>query len=144
MTDIGKPLAELIAEMRAGLEGVTPGPWTTEPMDMRDQTIDRPYVVGPSEIVVGNDGICEPDKLNDRSFVEDAANMRHIARCSPDNIARLLDAANSYPLLVEALTKAAIALDVPSHKRDDTEFLRATVTIAGSIIRRALAQDTRS
>ncbi|TPM89826.1 FliJ family protein [Mesorhizobium sp. B2-1-3A] len=83
---------DLIERLRAGLVGVTPGPWSAVQMDMINKDLDRPCVVGPSDIVVGNDGICEPDRYNDRMFTEDAANMRHIANCSPDNIRTLLDA----------------------------------------------------
>lgn len=84
--------AELVERLRAGLEGTAPGPWIAEQLSsVRDKTIDRLYVAGPSEVVCGNDGICEPAGYNDRTFAEDAANMRHIANCSPDNIRILLD-----------------------------------------------------
>lgn len=88
--------AELVERLRAGLEGVTRGPWIAEQLSsVRDKTTDRLYVAGPSEVVCGNDGICEPAGCNDRTFTEDAANMRHIANCSPDNICTLLDTIES-------------------------------------------------
>lgn len=82
-------IEQIERELREGLEGVTPGPWHAVQM-YQDRTEDRPFVVGPSDVVVGTDGICEPDRMNYRSFVEDAANMRHIARCDPDTIRALL------------------------------------------------------
>lgn len=66
-----------------GLENVTRGPWV--PVEYRT-TPSILRVDGPSDIVVGNDGICQPERMNDRTFVEDAANMRHIARCDPDTM----------------------------------------------------------
>jgi len=76
-----------LAEWEKAAEGVTPGPWLTELMEMsRTASVQRLYVVGPSEIVHPHDGVCEPDRYNDRAFKEDDANMRWIARCSPDNV----------------------------------------------------------
>ena len=69
------------------MEGVTPGPWQT----VQTRTdIQRLTVAGPSETVCGLDGICEPDRMNDRLFAEDAANMRYIAACSPDRMREVL------------------------------------------------------
>jgi hypothetical protein len=97
---------KLIAELRAGLDGVTPGPWHAVQMATNKPDIDRPFVVGPGEVVVGTDGICEPARSNDRSFPEDAANMRHISRCSPDNIRALLDRIASLEAALAPFAKA--------------------------------------
>lgn len=91
-------------EWRKAMEGVTPGPWSTE--QMQGLRVQRLYVVGPSEIVHPHDGICEPARLNDRSFKEDDANMRFIARCSPENIEVLLSAITSQSALLEAFLSA--------------------------------------
>jgi hypothetical protein len=58
----------------------TPGPWQVERDRQHAQVF---HVVGPSEIVMGLDGICSPHRLNDRTFNEDEANMRLIA-AAPD------------------------------------------------------------
>lgn len=70
-----------LEEILENLGGVTKGPWS-----IMEQSKTPPIlsVHGPSEIVCGTDGICEAERYNDRPFVEDAANMRHISRCSPD------------------------------------------------------------
>lgn len=98
----------LVEEWRKAMEGVTPGPWHTEPMETsQTDSLDRLYVAGPSEIVHPHDGVCEPERFNDRSFKEDAANMRFIARCSPDNIGSLLAALTAQSSLLDELLSAA-------------------------------------
>lgn len=76
-----------MAAIVAGLDGVTPGPWSIKPDHQHPEDVH--HVVGPSKIVVGLDGICSPHRMSDRTFREDMANMAHIARCSPDNIRTL-------------------------------------------------------
>lgn len=109
------PIEALEARLRDAMEGVTPGPWKMQLIPSRASAA-RYNVVGPSEIVLPHDGICEPDRLNDRSFAEDEANMRFIALCSPDNIAALLDALASQDATIrqmrEALEKNASLLEV--------------------------------
>lgn len=104
---------DLIARLREGLKSVTPGPWSAEQID--GFKVDRPYVVGPSDVVVGNDGICDPSDMNDRSFIEDAANMRHIARCSPDNIRLLLDTIASLKEERDRLAERVAAMEIASN-----------------------------
>lgn len=92
-----------IAELRAGLEHCTPGPWvleieTSEHVDESDE--DRQpevYVCSPATVcdytVVATMGRAEAIRHDRKS--RDAA---HITRCSPDKIAALLarlDAAES-------------------------------------------------
>jgi len=117
-----------IEAIEKAMEGVTPGPWQT----VQTRTdIQRLTVAGPSEIVCGLDGICEPDRMNDRLFAEDAANMRYIAACNPVAISELLALARQAEALQrenadlqEALMPfAAIAdqlpirsVEVPEHK----------------------------
>lgn len=59
----------------------TPGPWAVEPHYLRPETVLQ--VVGPSKVVEGLDGICEPHRNSDRTFAEDRANMQMIA-AAPD------------------------------------------------------------
>ncbi|RWE46805.1 MAG: hypothetical protein EOS79_11485 [Mesorhizobium sp.] len=124
MPDIEK----IEAELRAGLEGVTPGPWHAVQMATNKPDIDRPFVVGPSEVVVGTDGICEPARFNDRLFPEDAANMRHIARCDPDTIRLLLDELSrlrgAEKRYREALERASVAAYSEPHYLGSEGFER--------------------
>lgn len=82
MTDLTK----LRAEMRAGLEGVTPGPWCydnymAKPGDMPERWfgIYEMFEDDPPILTTTNEGNAETI-------------AKHIARCSPDNIRALLDA----------------------------------------------------
>lgn len=73
-----------IAELRAGLEGVTPGPWT-----ISASNVGRTDAVG---ITASDDEWVVADVWSDVPEMEKAAaaNAAHIARCSPDKIAALL------------------------------------------------------
>lgn len=76
---------DVVRELRELAEKATPGPW--EIMDVSDRTtrdIKLYGVSGPSEIVHGGDGIAVADRMNDRTFSEDNANMEYIAAASPD------------------------------------------------------------
>lgn len=97
--------AKLIAELRAGLEGVTPGPW-------RLFVPDRGYC---QNLVLTEDPGFAPvkDKQPWKHLVADCddcnrgeVNAAHIARCSPDNIRAVLDALAAAEAEVEKLTKA--------------------------------------
>jgi uncharacterized small protein (DUF1192 family) len=72
----------LIAEMRAGLEGVTPGPWAYVPDHFSDGSIKR------RSVCVERSKYDWIDLISDLNNASDAA---HIARCNPANIAALLD-----------------------------------------------------
>lgn len=78
-----------ISAIKAALAaGPTPGPWETRVEKHRPDVLL--HVAGPSTVVSGMDGICSPHRMNDRSFVEDRANMRFIAACDPTTIAALI------------------------------------------------------
>lgn len=71
---------ERIAAIRKALEaGPTPGEWKTQAM-RTDGLITR--VVGDSDVIAGLDGICEPDRNNERTFEESRRNMDFIAACN--------------------------------------------------------------
>ncbi|RJG46549.1 hypothetical protein [Mesorhizobium sp. DCY119] len=71
-------VGELLAEMRAGLEGVTPGPWMSEPGAARGAWIGN----------ASNQWVALACGEDDAQAV---INGSHLVRCSPDNIAKLLD-----------------------------------------------------
>jgi len=75
--------------LRAAAEKATKGPWKTSTNHRRKVLIR--IVVGPSDVVYPDDGICESEHMNDRSFAENAANMNYIAAANPANILALLD-----------------------------------------------------
>lgn len=73
----------------------TPTPWEIRSIrDRMTRDVNIVGIFGPSEIVANLDGIAVPDRMNDRSFVEDRANMELIVR-----------AVNSHDALVSALEK---------------------------------------
>lgn len=85
-------IAKLCAEMRAGLEGVTPGPWQRFRSDPAEgvnchwiRAQPSPALRGFSKEIAYVEGTYYADGENEK-------NADHIARCSPDNIAALLDA----------------------------------------------------
>lgn len=79
---------ERIAAIRMALEaGPTSGEWSVK-VDEKYPQFHR--VVGGSLVVEGKDGICEPDRMNDRTFSEDRANMAYIAACNPVAMAAVL------------------------------------------------------
>lgn len=105
---------ELAREIREGLPGVTPGPWAVHEQkhpwvlppkpewDRPDEkrghhterfiitTWDHPQAKAPISVVGGSVGIGEVEPVHMVSIEEADAN--HLARLSPDNIAKLLDA----------------------------------------------------
>jgi hypothetical protein len=72
--------SQIVREIRAGLEGVTPGDWWVPDKSPRSVWSDD-YTVFVAE--------CGDFERGSQHGVEDAA---HIARCSPDRIAVLLNA----------------------------------------------------
>ena len=75
-----EPLSdERLAEIRAGLEGVTPGPWVYSEEEGGDELISSPGERGD----VHWDTKYYPSGLR-------SADAAHIARCSPDTILALL------------------------------------------------------
>jgi hypothetical protein len=105
---------EFIAYMRAGLKGVTPGPWHVVIDDDGNPLSGRPSVSASDELdcsIVHWDGFVQEYWRSARGDKEIQANARHIARCSPDNIARLLDIIdraqkNGAPVVRDAPTSA--------------------------------------
>lgn len=97
MTD--KPVNEIIAEMRMGLEGVTRGPWEpksaiTKTDGQYDCTISAMFDDGRYCIVETFGRVSENNTQNSYAM------GHHIARCNPDNIKAILD---SHDVLIEAL-----------------------------------------
>lgn len=88
-------VAGLVEELRVGLKGVTPGPWKVVGGCVTD--FDREYPCSMSFEFMPNGEAGEGDQRS---------NAAHIARCSPDNIAKLLDH-------IDALT-AQLAAPTPS------------------------------
>lgn len=81
---------ELVAEIKAGLEGVTPGPWAVIPPEREDQNeCDLGGIVNANggRICEFGDSTIYYNSCGEPPSAKDAA---HIARCSPDNIAALL------------------------------------------------------
>lgn len=70
---------EALAEIEAGLEGVTPGPWK-----WRNDINHREYNLSPGILITGEtDGTPWGDLI-------DKANAAHIARCDPDTLASII------------------------------------------------------
>jgi hypothetical protein len=79
MVDVTK----LRAELRAGLDGVTPGPWEWDGFHYQEL-----WQVGTYTAVFGWDA----EQGMSLAYENKEANAAHIARCSPENIRALLDA----------------------------------------------------
>ena len=79
---------KLRADLRAGLEGVTPGPWRVVQNLGREIVSTRwhPAFKSPLEVVALDEAL----NLGAYVYIE-REDADHIARCSPDNIAALLD-----------------------------------------------------
>ena len=88
-----------LSDLRAKAEAATKGEWEVVDSDEKSSSRLIPYVAGLSEIVAGLDGIAEPERLNDRSFDEDRANMTFIAAASPSTILSLIAAASPSTIL---------------------------------------------
>lgn len=90
----------------------TPGPWQCEPFSRYDKSI----IILPPGVSVDYDDV-------DRAEAE--ANARLIAAA---------------PEMLDALEKIVRATSVPAHKLTDTEFLRASASIALSFAEVAIAK----
>jgi hypothetical protein len=105
MTRTADPMtsaSELTARLRAGLKSVTPGPWLHSREREDAPVTGRCFDVGsPTRLICG------------KSFALDA---NHIANCSPDNIALLLDAFEEAENRVEELESAGEAVSVEFEK----------------------------
>lgn len=87
MTDIDA----LLTDMREGLEGVTPGPWMTESVERYGEERGCAYIVGEEQQGLIGAALSWPTEMDSGDFSRTAANARHIARCSPENLRALLD-----------------------------------------------------
>lgn len=134
----------LVAEMRAGLEGVTPGPWSVFIDDSGDQWTGWPLSINCDTIddkTVVRPGGQWPYEWDAKTSQHEACkNAAHIARCSPDNIRALLDHVDALQAQVERLTAINANLmgddeNVPRYTtrrmkqeaRNRTEFLELEV-----------------
>lgn len=116
-----KALRALIDELRAGLRDVTPGPWMVydgcswRRIGTAHGRRDDCAVLAPTKASDGH-----PDLTCSRGNDRDA-NLAHIARCSPDNIAKLLDAAEA--ALTASRSGETGWRDMGSAPRDGTRVL---------------------
>lgn len=76
----------------------TPLPWTKQRLNMSRDDVFVYGIVGPSEIVMGLDGIVVPDRRNDRTFAEDEA-----------NIDLIIEAVNSHAVLAARVAELETA-----------------------------------
>lgn len=83
---------ELISEIEAGLEGVTPGPWDVAINDVPRKEVEYAVVTtgGWFDIAPG---------------INNEADAHHIARCSPNNIAALIARIREQDKEIERLTR---------------------------------------
>ena len=107
----------------------TKAPWKSIP----DAETRRPdlinMVVGPSEVVCGDDGICCPDRYNDRSFIEDKANMQLIS-CSPEMFYILIRTVEDLMCWVDETKDSGYSVGyTESLIREAEELLEKAVTI---------------
>lgn len=107
-------LDELVAEMRAGLEGATKGEWSVDGYNT-SAVIFRQH--GKTNVTDWMHlARCDEENAN---WKADAA---HIARCSPENIAALLDALSGQQSLIEALTAIRDYPKEGSPRRDEDGY----------------------
>jgi hypothetical protein len=136
MTDTTK----LRADIRAGLDGVTPGTWEMVPAG------NRPEVYASTRQAWGHDLLCRVESLNP------AKDAQHIARCSPDNIRALLDALDAAErerdeARAKALEEARAIVDhaMPADPSDgDADSVRICERIMDEIDQRIAALKDRA
>lgn len=119
---------EHISAIRKAIEaGPTPGEWKSQAMHFDGRIT---HVVGESDIVDGLDGICEPDRINDRTFEESRRNMDFIAACNPAAITAVLSEIDRLKEENERM-------------RDDEAKLRGQgMAIAAGILVKGLGEET--
>lgn len=103
-------VAEIVARLRAGLGGVTPGPWTVDPPHESDP--DFSFVSGAywglfARVVTRLDGDTKDSPTG-------LANLEHIALCSPENIRALIAAIDASAKREEALRRELEIVRAPN------------------------------
>ena len=124
------PAGEIAEKLRAGLEGVTPGPWAVQKWRKEYAgsvlKIDFVYVKGT-----------DPNDTTFVSFEESAhdddfeCNAAHIANCDPDSIRILLDALKA--ALAEAKRGSTLKLSV----LDDLDLAQCRLFAANKLLEEA-------
>lgn len=95
-----KTVSEIVNEIKNDLEGVTPGPWFSAELQLPPSVMPVPvaFLQGPPRVVQDRDA---------SGFRP--ADAAHIARCSPDNIAIILNALSEATSRGEALEALKVA-----------------------------------
>ncbi len=108
---------DLEKELRDGLEGVTPGPWRA------NEGIEYPR---------GQQYYYITDGCSNLADDVDMADAAHIARCSPENIAALLDRIEAIRAENERLRKALERIaDYPDHSAGSCPGIARAVLSGG-------------
>ena len=79
---------ETIAEIKAGLKGVTPGPWVAA--SKPSSVVGWPIVAQSGRSIAGMKYL-QRDDIEGSVYRETAANAAHIARLDPDTVAALIE-----------------------------------------------------
>ena len=150
---------ELIAEIKAGLKGVSPGPWQTD-----TEESDGCYASGEddhegyhtsalldakgrkiADALNSDAGLIQEEHYEDDCYAWDEQakrNFEHMANCSPDNIAAVLDrleaAEAENKRLRGMLGEVKTLIDEYDRQNSDWHFRR---TVINSIIDRAALEN---
>lgn len=126
-------LSQLREQLRKGIEGATPGPWSAGHLADPQHTCNCAHVFGNDDRMGAVATIhVHKDHDDDNPPVEEAtANLKHIAACSPGNISALLDALDRAEanLQTDISLRQSIAKDA-GELRDQIVSLRAELTEA--------------
>jgi hypothetical protein len=115
--------SQIVQEIRAGLEGVTPGEWKAA------KPADAPSLV---RAVYYHNGLRHTAfiALCDCGGQNNEANAAHLARCSPDRIATLLNAFDAQAREIAELREAFGGIVEADEKRRNTIALNAALIAA--------------
>lgn len=120
---------ELEKELREGLVGVTPGPWHTQDVSLGPDDVGSVYIVAANLGGLVGAAHSWPTEVDAGDFERAEANAKHMARCSPENIAKLLDtlaterAAREKAERETAERCAKIAENLPGQRGNSPEHL---------------------